>query len=200
METSNIANWLKGRATLSAAGARSILSVLSIDTETMKPLPGIHVWTADLAELGPVYEAIEAWVSPPVEMALAAPEHLAFGPQIALIRGGDRNLRIVLVRKTGGANTGLPSTNPETVWIAPNQLPSCRWKKPGPEEPPIIRLPDWVLLRFVSGNATLEFFDHIFDNIDPLDWETVRKVAEANGLTARNVVDLIATASKKRKS
>jgi hypothetical protein len=200
MMPSNLANWLKGRATLSAGGVRSVLSVLSVDPETMNLLPGIHVWTADLAELAPVYEAIEKWLSPPVELALASPEHLAFGSQIALIRGSNDDLRIVLVRKTGGSSTGLPSTNPETVWITPKQLPSCRWKKSGPEDPPIIRLPDWVLLRFVSGNATPEFFDHIFDNIEPVGWETVRKVAEAHGLTARNVVDLIAADPKKKSS
>lgn len=188
---SNTANWLKGRAPLSAGGVRSILSVLSIDTETLSPLPGIHVWTANLAELEPVYEATLAWVSPPVELVLAAPEHLAFGPQIALIRGSNQNLRIVLVRKTGGSSTGLASTNPETVWITPEQLPSCRWKKQGSEDPPILRLSDWILHRLTSGSATPEFFDFLFDNQNPVDWETVRKVAEAHGLTARNVVDLI---------
>lgn len=88
---SNAAGYLRGRETLSERNISLLLSVLSINPETLKLAPSrVHIWIVALHEPETMTAAAEAFLEPPVSMTLDSPDP-------ALLRSG--NLRGVLLRK-----------------------------------------------------------------------------------------------------
>jgi hypothetical protein len=195
---SNVSNWLRGRDTLSEPNILRILSVLSLDPETLKLDPSrIHVWIVSIHEPESLVEAAKTFLEPPIEMALLHPEaegpsSFAQAPQVALLRSG--NLRIILLRKLFPIKMGETPQKAGTPWIRPSLLPGARWKAkdiPSTEDAPPIRIPGPLLLDLVMENMTFEQFDAILDKAAPWDWKDVETLAKKSGLTAKDVADLI---------
>ena len=197
---SNVSNWLRGRETLSEENVARLLSVLSLDPETLKLDPSrVHVWIVALHEPETLTEAAEAFLESPIQMALVSPDpngpaSLSQAPQTALLRAG--NIRIVLLRKLFPAKmSGSPlSQKAGTPWIRPSLIPGARWKasdiSPDEDAPPLA-VPGPFLFDLVQGNASIEQFDALIDNATPWNWKDVEALAKKSGLTAREVAEMI---------
>ena len=197
---SNVSNWLRGRETLSEENQARLLSVLSVDPDTLKLDPSrIHVWVVSIHEPESLIEAAKTFFEFPAEMALVrsdpeGPMSLLQAPQVALLRSG--LLRIVLLRKlfpTKMSETPL-SQKAGTPWIRPSLLPETRWKAkeiPPSEDAPPLPIPGPFLFDLVMGSISLEEFDAILDKAAPWEWKDVEALAKSSGLTAKEVADLI---------
>lgn len=197
---SNLSNWLRGRETLSEENIARLLKALSLDTDTLKLLPSrIHVWIVAIHEPETLKDAAGAFLDPPVEMALVAPDPdgpsaLWQAPQVALLKAG--HIRIVLLRKlfpTKMTETPL-SQKAGTPWIRPAVIPGARWKasdiSPEEDAPPLV-VPGPFLMELVVGTVSLEEFDVLFEKAAPWNWKDVENLARKSGMTAREVADLI---------
>ena len=197
---SNVSNWLRGRETLSEENVARLLSVLSLDPETLKLDPSrIHVWIVALHEPEPLKEAAEAFLESPMIMSLVSPDpngpaSLSQAPQVALLRSG--NIRIVLLRKLFPAKMSESplSQKAGTPWIRPSLIPGAKWKaselSPDEDAPPIL-VPGPFLFDLVVGNVTTEQFDALMDKSAPWNWKDVEALAKKSGLTAREVAEMI---------
>ncbi|WP_053764600.1 helix-turn-helix domain-containing protein [Leptospirillum ferriphilum] len=197
---SNVSNWLRGRETLSESNIARLLSVLSVDPDTLKLDPSrVHVWVVAIHEPESLIEAAKTFFESPSEMVLVRPDpegpvSLVQAPQVALLRSG--LLRIVLLRKlfpTKMSESPL-SQKAGTPWIRPSFLPDARWKAkeiPPSEDAPPIHVPGPFLFDLVMGNISLEQFDVILDKATPWEWKDVETLAKSSGLTAKEVADLI---------
>ncbi|MHB1285553.1 MAG: hypothetical protein ACYCYP_03160 [Leptospirales bacterium] len=197
---SNVSNWLRGRETLSEENVARLLSVPSLDPETLKLDPSrVHVWIVALHEPEPLTEAAEAFLESPIQMALVSPDpngpaSLSQAPQVALLRAG--NIRIVLLRKLFPAKMSESplSQKAGTTWIRPSLIPGARWKTPAispDEDAPPIAVPGPFLFDLVVGNVSTEQFDALMDKAAPWNWKNVEALAKKSGLTAREVAEMI---------
>ena len=197
---SNVSNWLRGRETLSEENQARLLKTLSLFPDTLKLDPArIHVWIVTLHKPETLKDAVEAFLEPPLEMAIVAPDPdgpslLSQAPQVALLKAGQ--IRIVLLRKLFPAKmTETPlSQKAGTPWIRPSLIPGARWKASdiSPEEDaPPIPVPGPFLFDLVMGNISLEQFDFFFESATPWEWKDVETLARSSGLTAKEVADLI---------
>ncbi|MHB8423184.1 MAG: helix-turn-helix domain-containing protein [Leptospirales bacterium] len=197
---SNVSNWLRGRETLSEENVARLLSVLSIDPDTLKLDPSrVHVWIVALHEPEPLKEAAEAFLESPMTMALVSPDpngpaSLSQAPQTALLRAG--NIRIVLLRKLFPAKMSESplSQKAGTPWIRPSLIPGASWKSPDispDEDAPPLAVPGPFLFDLVVGNVTTEQFDALMDKATPWNWKDVEALAKKSGLTAREVAEMI---------
>lgn len=197
---SNVSNWLRGRETLSEENAARLLSVLSLNPDTLKLDPSrVHVWIVPLHEPEPLRDAAEAFLESPMTMALLSPDPngpalLSQAPQTALLRAG--NIRIVLLRKLFPAKMSESplSQKAGTPWIRPSLIPGARWKAPDispDEDAPPLAVPGPFLFDLVMGNVSLEQFDTLMDKSAPWNWKDVEVLAEKSGLTARDVLEMI---------
>jgi hypothetical protein len=205
---SNVSNWLRGRETLSEQNSFRLLSLLSVDPDTLKLDPSrVHVWIISIHEPESLIEAAKTFFDAPIEMALVLPDpdgpaSFDQAPQVALLRSG--NLRIVLLRKLFPAKMSETPVSQKagTPWIRPSLLPGARWKAkeiPPTEDAPPISVPGPFLFDLVMGNTSFEQFDVLLDKAAPWDWKDVEALARKSGLTAREVADLI-KGSKVKKS
>ncbi|MHB1926158.1 MAG: helix-turn-helix domain-containing protein [Leptospirillum sp.] len=197
---SNVSNWLRGRETLSEENIARLLSVLSLDPDTLKLVPSrVHVWIVALHEPEPLIEASKNFLESPIEMALVSPDpdgpaSLSQAPQVALLRSG--NLRIVLLRKLFPAKMSESplSQKAGTPWIRPSLIPGARWKSldisPDEDAPPL-SVPGPFLFNLVLGNVSLEQFDALMDKSAPWNWKDVEALAKKSGMTAREVAEMI---------
>ncbi|MHB8544830.1 MAG: hypothetical protein ACYC9S_12650, partial [Leptospirales bacterium] len=197
---SNVSNWLRGRETLSEENVARLISVLSLDPNTLKLDPSrVHVWIVALHEPEPLRDAAEAFLESPIRMALVSPEpdgpaSLSQAPQAALLRAG--NLRIVLLRKLFPAKMSESplSQKAGTPWIRPSLIPGARWKAPDispDEDAPPLAVPGPFLFDLVVGNVSPGQFDALMDKAAPWNWKDVEALAEKSGLTAREVAEMI---------
>ena len=204
---SNVSNWLRGRDTLSELNIARLLSVLSLDPETLKLDPSrVHVWIVPIHEPESLIEASKTFFEAPIEMSLLLPDSegpssFSQAPQVALLRSG--NLRIVLLKKLFTTKMGETpmSQKAGTPWIRPSLLPGARWKTkeiPTTEDAPPIPVPGPFLFDLVMGNTSFEQFDSILDKAAPWNWKDVETLARKSGLTAREVADLIKGAKVKK--
>ena len=200
-EAANASAWLRGREEkLSEKNVVRLLKALSLDPDTLSLDPSrIHVWFVAVHEPDTLADAADAFLRPPVEMALVAPDPdgpatFSQGPQLALVRA--RDLRVILVRKlftTKMSENHVPKT-PGTPWIGPSAIPGARWRAreiPPTEDAPPILVPGPVMIDLAKGNVSLEVFDALFDQAAPWDWDAVLALARESGLTARDVANLI---------
>jgi len=197
---SNVSNWLRGRETLSEENQARLLSVLSLDPETLKIDPSrVHVWIVAIHEPETLTEAAEAFLESPMTMTLVSPDPdgpsaLSQAPQVALLRSG--NLRIVLLRKLFPAKMSESplSQKAGTPWIRPSLIPGAGWKasklSPDDDAPPIL-IPGPFLFDLVMGNITIEEFDAMMDKAPPWNWKDVESLAKKAGFTAREVAEMI---------
>jgi len=197
---SNVSNWLRGRETLSEENVARLLSVLSLDPETLKLDPSrVHVWIVALHEPESLTGAAEEFLEAPMTMAIVSPDpdgpaSLSQAPQVALLRAG--NLRIVLLRKLFPAKMSESplSQKAGTPWIRPSLIPEARWKAPdiSPDEdaPPLL-VPGPFLFDLVAGNVSIEQFDALMDKAAPWNWKDVEALAKKSGVTAREVAEMI---------
>ncbi|MHB8544326.1 MAG: hypothetical protein ACYC9S_10060, partial [Leptospirales bacterium] len=197
---SNVSNWLRGRETLSEENVARLLSVLSLDPETLKLDPSrVHIWIVALHEPEPLTEAAEAFFESPMTMTLVSPDpngpaSLSQAPQVALLRAG--NIRIVLLRKLFPAKMSESplSQKAGTPWIRPSLIPGARWKASeisSDEDVPPLSVPGPFLFDLVVGNVSTEQFDALMDKAAPWNWKDVEALAEKSGLTAREVAEII---------
>lgn len=197
---SNVSNWLRGRETLSEENQARLLSVLSLDPETLKIDPSrVHVWIVAVHEPETLKDAAEAFLESPMTMALVSPDpdgpaSLSQAPQVALLRSG--NLRIVLLRKLFPAKMSETplSQKAGTPWIRPSLIPGSGWRakdfSPDDDAPPIL-IPGPFLFDLVMGNVSVEQFDAMMDKATPGNWKDVEALARESGLTAREVSEMI---------
>ena len=197
---SNVAGFLRGRETLSRENVARLLSVLSLDPDTLKLDPSrIHVWVVAVHEPETLKDAAEAFLESESWMTLVSPDpdgpgSLSQAPQVALLRSG--NLRIVLLRKlfpTKMSETPL-SQKAGTPWIRPSLIPGARWKAKGiasDEDAPPLLVPGPLLYDLVLGNVSIEHFDALMDKSAPWNWKDVEALAKKSGLTAREVAEII---------
>ena len=195
---SNVSNWLRGRETLSENNIARLLSVLSVDPDTLKLDPSrVHVWVVSIHEPESLTEAAKSFFEFPAEMALVRPDpegpvSLVQAPQVALLRSG--LLRIVLLRKLFPTKMSETPQKVGTPWIRPSLFPEARWKVkevPPSEDAPPIPVPGPFLFDLVMGNISLEQFDFFFESATPWEWKDVETLARSSGLTAKEVADLI---------
>jgi len=197
---SNVSNWLRGRETLSDENIARLLSVLSLDPETLQLDPSrIHVWIVALHEPETLTQAAEAFLESPILMALVSPDpngpaSLSQAPQTALLRA--RNIRIVLLRKLFPAKMSESplSQKSGTPWIRPSLIPGARWKAPDispNENAPPLAVPGPFLFDLVVGNVSTEQFDALMDKAAPWNWKDVEALAKKSGLTPREVAEII---------
>ncbi|MHB1285520.1 MAG: hypothetical protein ACYCYP_02990 [Leptospirales bacterium] len=196
---SNVSSYLRGWESLSGEKADRLLSVLSLDPETLKLDPSrTHVWIVELHEPETLTDAAEAFLEHPITMALVSPDpngpaSLSQAPQAALLRAG--NIRIVLLRKLLPAKmSGFPSQKTGSPWIRPSMIPGARWKaseiSPDEDAPPLA-VPGPFLFDLVMGNVSIEEFDALMDKSAPWNWKDVEALAKKSGLTARDVVNVM---------
>lgn len=197
---SNVAGYLRGRETLSSENVARLLSVLSLDPNTLKLDPSrVHVWIVTLHEPETLTAAAEAFLESSTTMAVVSPDpegpaSLSQAPQLALLRSG--NLRIVLLRKLFPAKMSETplSQKAGTPWIRPSMIPGAKWKasaiSPDEDAPPL-SVPGPFLFDFVLGNVSIEQFDTLMDKSVPWDWKDVEALAKKLGLTAREVAEMI---------
>ncbi|MHB1287358.1 MAG: hypothetical protein ACYCYP_12565 [Leptospirales bacterium] len=194
----NVSSWLRGLKALSEENVARLLSVLSLDPDTLRLDPSrVHVWIVALHEPETLKEAAEAFLEPEVTMTIISPDpdgpaSLSQAPQVALLRS--RNLRIVLLRKLFPAKmceTPL-SQKAGTPWIRPSMIPGARWKASkisSDEDAPPLSVPGPFLFDLVMGNVSIEEFDALMDKSAPWNWKDVEALAKKSGLTARDVVN-----------